>query len=397
MAGLSYSSAQARLLTDFDQDVRSFVVAGAPDDDRFAMLLLKGFALQYESVPAYRSVCDAFGITPDSIDRWEDIPAVSSFPHAERLRHISPHFAAERFRAGRTVDLSHTRGPFFPDSATTLMQRLVQTSEAKRLLFPDCERLRLLLVTPTPLMAPGMVMASGLARFRHEFGGTGSAFLIGFRGFDAVRLVRELRSAEASGEPLAIMGATFGIDYLLSACAEAGVRFQLPPGSRICDSGGFMGRYVRRKPADFIRLCGEVLSVPPHYCINALWTCESTTVYFDTVLQSHLVGRAVVRCKQAPAWTRVIVVDPLSFQRLPKGEVGLLRLYDLSNRCMGVVTQTDKLGVEMDEGFDVLGKLNHMATADWLDRDPPHPGGRIAGRIMEFALRKRLARAIRAS
>jgi hypothetical protein len=69
-------------------------------------------------------------------------------------------------------------------------------------------------------------------------------------------------------------------------------------------------------------------------------------------------------------------------------------LYDLSNRCMGVVTQTDKLGVEMEEGFDVLGKMDRTATADWLDRDPPHPGGRIASRMMELVLLKRMARAI---
>lgn len=395
MAGLIYSAGHAGLLKDFDWEVRSFVAAGVSDDAHFAALLFKGFALQYEGVPHYRSACNALGVTPKSIDRWEDIPAVSSFPHAERLQYVSPQLAAERYRSSRTVDLSHTRGPFFPDSTTIEMQRLVQSSQAKRLLFQDCERLRLLFVAPTPLMAPGMVMASGLARFRQEFGDTGSAFLIGFRGFDAGTLVKELRSAEASGEPLAIMGATFGIDYLLAACADSGVRFNLPAGSRICDSGGFMGRYVRREPADFIKLCGEVLSVPPAYCVNALWICESTTVYFDTVLQNYLAGRNAGRCKQAPHWTRVVVVDPLSFQRLPKGEVGLLRLYDLSNRCMGVVTQTDKLGVEVEGGFDVLGKLDRKADTDWLDRDPPHPGGRIASKIMEFALRKRLARAIR--
>lgn len=394
MAGISYSTEQARQLTDFDQEVHSFVVAGTQDEDRFAELLLKGFALQHEGVPAYRIACNALGVAPGSIDRMEDIPAVSSFPHAERLRHIFPQSAAERYRTGRTVDLSHTRGPFFPDSATIRMQKLVQNSQAKRLLFPDCERLRLLFVTPSPLMAPGMVMASGLERFRQEFGTPGSAFLIGFRGFDAGRLVRELRNAEASGEPLAIMGATFGIDYLLAACEEAGVCFKLPAGSRICDSGGFMGRYVRREPADFIRLCGEVLSVPAHHCINALWICESTTVYFDAVLQSHLASRCERRRKHAPPWARVTVVDPLSFQRVPKGEVGLLRLYDLSNRCMGMVTQTDKLGVEVDGGFDVLGKMDRTATADWLDRDPPHPGGRIASRMMEFVLRKRMARAV---
>ena len=121
--------------------------------------------------------------------------------------------------------------------------------------------MKMLFFVPQPRMAPGMVMASGLERFRQEFGVTGSRFLITFTGLDLKGFVKDLQLAERSGEPLAILGATHGLDYFMDACLQAGVSFRLPAGSRIMDSGGFMGRYAATPPEQFFTNCEKVFGV----------------------------------------------------------------------------------------------------------------------------------------
>jgi hypothetical protein len=58
-----------------------------------------------------------------------------------------------------------------------------------------------------------------------------------------------------------------------------------------------------------------------------------------------------------PPWTRTDVVDPVSLQPLPAGQVGLLRHFDLTNLPTVVAVQTDNLGVTHADGsFQIIGR-----------------------------------------
>jgi len=381
-------------MDSLDTDIAAYIAAGLDcrEDDLFNKLMLRCFAGQFASSAPYRDYCLKIGASPETITAWEDIPAVSSFRHQKRLERLNaPGRAEELQRESRTVDLRHSRGPFFPDERLVGLMSQVQLPAARRYLFPDTDRMKMLFFVPQPLMAPGMVMASGLERFRSEFGASGSRFLISFTGLDLRGFVKDLQAAGLNDEPLAILGATHGLDYFLDACLQAGVSFRLPPGSRIIDSGGFMGRYAATPPDLFFRKCEEVFGISRSFCINALWICESSTVYFDSVLAAAGVSGSVERCKIPPPWARVQVVDPLTFQRVKPGETGLLRLYDLSNRGMAAVVQTDKLGYETDAGFEVIGRLDPADPLGGVDKNPPHPGGKMISRLMESAMRRKMA------
>jgi len=203
--------------------------------------------------------------------------------------------------------------------------------------------------------------------------------------------VKDLQLAERSGEPLAILGATHGLDYFMDACLQAGVSFRLPAGSRIMDSGGFMGRYAATPPEQFFTNCEKVFGVARQYCVNAFWLCESSTVYFDSVLADAINLGSRERCKIPPPWTRVQIVDPLTFRQVNRGETGLIRLFDLSNRGMAAVVQTDKMGYEVADGFEVVGKLDKSDPHGGVDMKPSHPGGKLVSRLMESAMRKKMA------
>jgi len=376
-----------------DADISDFIAAGANSrDDMFSRLLLRSFADQYASSAPYRDYCRKIGTAPETLTSWDEIPAVASFRHWDRLEQFYPRQQAEKLSLeSRTVDLSHTRGPFFPAKRLVELMRLVQLKTARRYLFPDVSRMKMLFFVPQPRMAPGMVMASGLERIREAFGEAGSRFLISFTGLDLKGFVKELRTAELDGQPLAILGATHGLDYFMAACLKAGVGFRLPAGSRIMDSGGFMGRYGATPPEQFFRNCETVFGISRNYCVNALWICESSTVYLDTVLADVVAGSPGERRKIPPPWTRIQIVDPLTFRRVEPGKPGLIRLFDLSNRGMAPVVQTDKMGYETGDGFEIIGKLDRNDPQGGMDLKPSHPGGKLVSRLMESAMRRKMA------
>lgn len=381
-------------MATLDTDIAAFIARGLDfrDDDLFNDLMLSCFKEQFASIAPYRDYCLKVGANPETLTSWESIPAVASFRHRERLERLLPRQSAEDLcLESRTVDLSHSRGPFFPDERLVGLMRQVQIETARRYLFPDTSAMKMLFFVPLPRMAPGMVIASGLERFRQEFGAIGSRFLISFTGLDLKGFVKDLRVAEQSGQPLTILGATHGLDYFMAACLKAGIGFRLPVGSRIMDSGGFMGRYVATPPEQFFLNCERVFGISRNYCVNALWICESSTVYFDALLADTVAGEAGERRKIPPPWTRVLIVDSLTFRRVKPGETGLIRLYDLTNRGMAAVVQTDKMGYETGDGFEIIGKLDRSDPQGGFDLQPSHPGGKLISRLMESAMRRKMA------
>jgi hypothetical protein len=218
---------------------------------------------------------------------------------------------------------------------------------------------------------------------RRRFGTDDSRFLISFKGLDLKTLISELWESEKSGWPLALLGATWGFDYFFDSCKKEGIMFRLPKGSRIVDSGGYVGRYTKCTKEDFFGKCAEILGIRYDYCMNALWLCENSTVYFDNTLRNSMSGVNRERYKEMPPWTRTIVVDPLDFRRLPKGKTGLLRHYDLTNRSMAVAVQTGNMGYETEDGFEVVGKWDRDMKNPGIEKLPRHPGGRIVSSLMD--------------
>lgn len=385
-----------------DGAIVEFVQRGfaARDDRDFGALALGEFRHLYRASATYRAFCDAAGRTPATVERWEEIPPVASF-RLERVRErgapVRDAVALSRrlgvtdlWRIGRSLH------PLRRERHARRLEATVGELLAKRYVFPDVDRMELLILLPPPVMAPGMVMARGLARMKPRFGTPGSRFLISFMGLELAPLVRALVRAERTGVPVCLVGATFVIDALLDACLAQGVRFALPPGSRVVDSGGFVARYTGCTKEEYFAKCRTVLGVPEGACVNALWLCESSTVYFDDSLRRTGSSQAGTRSKEVPPWARVVVVDPEQLRPVPRGTVGLLRLHDLTNRAMAISLQTDKMGYETGEGIEVVGNWCRELGSAEVDRSPLHPGGRLATRAMESLLRTQLTSLARA-
>jgi hypothetical protein len=382
-------------MIELDREIDAFVHAtpSPRDGERFDALALRLFERLLGESSRYREYCERSGLTRRTVTRWDEIPAIAFHP-LRKLLAAAPGPPAGGARSGRhgVVETERRLHPLLLDRSAREVSVAANDLLVRQLVLPDVDRMELLLLVPPPFMAPGMVMARDLAAMKPRFGTPESRFLVSFGGFAVGALVTSLRRAERTGRPVAIVGATFVVDRFLDACLAQGVRFELPPGSRVIDSGGFTARYMGCTKEELLEKCRVVLGVPGSHCLNALWLCESSTVYFDNSLRLAHSGGSAPRCKELPRWARVTVVEPRTLERVPMGRVGLLRLHDLTNRQMAFAVLTDKLAFETEDGFEVVGNWNRDLDACDVDRAPQHPGGRAATAVMDRLLRRQLSR-----
>lgn len=347
--------------------IRAMFAAGVDGDGApFEQLALDIFDYQYRHNAPYRAFCDALGTTPGSIARWIDIPAfptesfktelVTSFPFDEAVM--------ANLTSGTTAIV---RGQIFRDEIGRELVLDANRIMTGAYLFPDFaagQRCRVLILAPSPEMAPSMGMAVGMDETRKLFGTADSRFLLSHSGIDVAALVEALAQSEASGVPVAMIGSTSAFVFFFNACKKRGVSFHLPAGSRIGDGGGYRGRFGEVTQEDYLRLAYEVLGIPASHCVNVLGMAESSTGFFDNTLRCAVKGAGPAkRMRPNPPWVRTIAVSTEDLRPLPPGEVGLLRHYDAANLPTVLAVQTDNLGYTDEAGdFQIVGRAQRDAN-----------------------------------
>lgn len=375
------------------EDVLKFIEAGvdAPVPD-FNGYCLRMFALHYEVNPIFREFCDAKKVRPGDIDRWQDIPMVYNDMFKT---HLIASFPLEKSvmgcLTGGTTSLTQ-RGRIFRDEEG---KRLVFTANrvmTGSYLFPDFEqgkRCRILVLAPSPELAPSMGMAIGIDQTRRAFGTEDSMFVLGKSGILINELLRALRECEAAGVPVALIGATSAFVYFFQACRRKKMKFCLPPGSRVCDGGGYRGRFGVLTRDDYYAMVTEILGVPNSHCVNVLGEAETATNLFDDSLRRIVKGLPPrQRTRPVPPWSRVLAMDIDTLKPLPDGKVGLLAHWDLANVPTVLAVITDNLGYTTDDGMscEMVGRarLENGKVSPLPDEKPVNPmGGSTVFRMLE--------------
>lgn len=391
-AGLKKYSMESDFVKELDRGIMEFIEKGMDNDDeeQFNELALREFELQYHTVEPYRKFCNKKGITPETAERWEQIPAVPSMAFKNFVIASFPIEKAEHayFTSGTTDP--RRKGKIFRDPEAVKLINAANGLLTRRYIFPDIKRMKILLMTPSPSMVPSTGMAIGLERVRQEFGTSESAYLITHFGLDVEFLLKSLMEAEETGKPLALIGSTSGFIYFLKACEAEGLSFSLPPGSRVCDGGGYLGQFGECSRDEYFEKCRRILGVTESYCINVLGMGEISTNFFDNVLHSLLQGKALNRYKVIPPWTKTQVVNINTLEPVPAGEVGLLKHYDLVNRSMVLAVQTDNLGYEVKDGIEIVGRWKKKAGTLEAEEIRGSHGGNIITQLVDMLLRRNL-------
>ncbi len=378
---LSGTEAERHRLTE---DILGFIEAGVdselPDFNDYA---LRMFALHYDKNQLFREFCDAKKVRPGDIDRWEDVPMVYNDVFKT---HIVASFPLEKAvlacLTGGTTSLTQ-RGRIFRDEDGKRLVFAANRTMTGAYLFPDFEagkRCRILILAPSPELAPSMGMAIGIDQTRQAFGTPDSMFLLGKTGIDVNGLLKALRESEASGVPVALIGATSAFVYFFQACRRKKMKFCLPPGSRVCDGGGYRGRFGVVTREDYYAMVQEIFNIPQTHCVNVLGEAETATNLFDDALRRHVKGLPLrKRSRPVPPWSRVLAMSIDDLKPLPDGEVGLLAHWDLANVPTVLAVITDNLGYTTDggRGCEMVGraKIENGKVSPLPDERPASPMG----------------------
>lgn len=339
------------------QEVLNFIEAGVDaeiPEDVFNDYALRIFRYQYSFNPVYREFCDLKNVRPDSVDRWQNVPLIYNDAFKTYLIASFPiEKSVMACLTGGTTSLTQ-RGRIFRDEDGRKLVLTANRIMTGSYLFPDFEsgrRCRILILAPSPKLAPSMGMAIGIDQTRRHFGTPDSMFLLGRSGIHINKLLNALRQSEDTGVPVALIGATVAFVYFFQACRRKNIRFNLPRGSRICDGGGYRGRFGKVTRDDYYEMVQEILGIPWTHCVNVLGEAETATNLFDDALRRHVKGLPRKdRVRPIPPWCKVKALSIEDLSPLPDGEIGLLAHWDLANipTVLGVIT--DNLGFTTDDG-----------------------------------------------
>jgi hypothetical protein len=329
-----------------------------PVDESFEALALEVFCYQFEAVRPYRRYCEERGATPATVRRLVDIPAVSNV--AFKFADLSTNDArltpdALVFLTSGTSQGRERRGRHVVPRPE--IYRASAIAHLRTMLFPDARRMAMLAMHPSADAMPESSLARMISWCVEEFG-TGTQLAAASRErVDTGAAIRFLAEAEASGEPVCILGTTAAFATLISELRKRDQKHRLANGSRMMDTGGAKGQATPLTADEVIEAARDLLAIAPAMAINEYGMTELCSQLYDaTPLNSPGVSIATERQKIPPPWLRVTARDPVTLMPVTDGEIGMLTFFDLANVGSVSAVMTEDLGIVEGGRVRVLGR-----------------------------------------
>ncbi|NIF86641.1 long-chain fatty acid--CoA ligase [Comamonas sp. Tr-654] len=339
-------------------DLLAFIAMDDCTDDQFNQLALRLFAYQYECNAPFRSFCQRRGATLRNVRSWRDVPAVpiDAFKAME-LRSEPPSPAERVFMTSGTTGRAARGRHFHPqlDVYDLSMKRYF----ARRFMH-GLERMPMGILFPDEQAMPNSSLAHYLALACSEFGSAGSRYYLNSEGLDMPALCAALEESERSGQPFALLGASFSLVHVMDALREQGRSFRLPAGSRVLDTGGYKGQSRELPLEEFYAELSQLLGVPRSLCLNMYGMTELSTQFYDDG------NAALPSVKSGPHWIRSRLVEPITGRDVAAGERGILVHCDLANYNAVTTILTEDVGLwagqQEKDGFLLLGRAEGAAA-----------------------------------
>ena len=327
--------------------IAQFMGKDQSSEENFNDLALRLFAYQYKTNRPYQAYCLQQGRTPRMVKDWTQIPPVpiNAFKEVTLSSH-NPNEVERIFMTSGTTQ--GIKGKHYHPTLSVYDQSM--KLNFKQRFMNGTEKIRMGILFPSEEEMPNSSLAHYLALAVKEFGTEDSMYFINEWGLDIEHLVTELEQAERAGEPYALLGATYSLVHMLDDLEKMGRVFSLPKGSRILDTGGFKNKSREVTLDDFYDSLSAFLGVERKDCLNMYGMTELSTQFYDQ-------GNAEIpSVKSGPDWIRTRVINPLTGQKVPKGEQGVLVHCDLANYNSVTTILTEDLGIEVEGGFLLLGR-----------------------------------------
>ncbi len=340
-------------LSSFAARLRDSIISGFQNESFYA-LALELFELQLKHNSAYRKICEARKLMPQSVEHWTQIPAVPTAAFKElELTSLVPDERKAVFHSSGTT--GQRPGRHFHSAGSLAVY---EASLWKWFQFHFGKTGEPVFLTPDLKAAPHSSLVHMFETVRRKSGLPEPAFVgnISADGswavdFDAT--VRRLKTAAAAGKPLTLLGTAFSFVHLLDHLAENNLQFQLPEDSRVMETGGYKNRSRVMPKAELHALITKLLGVSRESIICEYGMSELSSQAYDSESQNRVF--------RFPPWARVRIISPETGREAAEGETGLIRMFDLANVFSVAAIQTEDLAARRGDGFELIGRAQLAA------------------------------------
>jgi hypothetical protein len=347
-------------LSGFAARLREAILAAEWGAD-FEELALQLFTLQFEHNAAYRRLCEARGARPDTVAHWSDIPAAPTSAFKEFDLSCLP--AEERttvFHSSGTTGRQKPSRHFHNARSLALYEASLSRWFESQFQWPMASG-QLAILTPPPAQAPHSSLVHMFEIIRRDLARSGSRFLgsvaeDGAWVLELAAVIEVLREASHTGQRLLMLGTAFSFVHLLDCLAEQDLWFELPPGSRALETGGYKGRSRSLPKPELHGLISQRLGIPPQQILCEYGMSELSSQAYDSALAPSHSTLHAARSFRFPPWARVQIVSPETGREVAEGETGLIRVFDLANVYSVMAIQTEDLGIRCGDGFTLAGR-----------------------------------------
>ncbi len=312
------------------QKITDFILSPPPseEDAAFDTLALALFARQYELIAPYRRLCDAQNLSPQTVTRWQDIPAVPAAAFKRfALSAVPTEEAAAVFHSSGTTGAQTSRH-YFDRAGLTLYDLSLRAGFDAAL---PTRPAPIWAMMPAPDAAPHSSLS-------HMLGSLGAER---FFWDDDAALASALSQRDS---PVTLFGTAFAFVSLFD---ETNTDIHLPQGSVVIETGGFKGRTREVPRAELYEMFGARLGVDLDHCYSEYGMCE---------MASQFYGQGLNPEKRGPHWVRTRTIDPETGEDTQENAAGLLRHYDLANFNSVLALQTQDVGTLTPGGFLLAGR-----------------------------------------
>jgi hypothetical protein len=353
-------------LENLVEDIARFVRASTPAwaaltlrgdslperQERFDSLALATLRSQAERVAPYRSLLRARGCAVERLSRWWQAPAVPAA--AFKTTNLCAAPARVIFRSSGTTRGAERRSTHshpFPDLYRLIVDCSFPAACLETAPGAGSKPDTLSLIPPRAVMNDSS-LSFMVDHVLQSFGGPRSAWAMGRRGLDECRARRWLERAAAEAAPVLLLATALALDDLLRALERARERLALPAGSVLFETGGFKGRRREVPRAELVARVGDRLGLPAGRVVREYGMTELTSQAYTLSLHGGDPDVFFL-----PPWARAHVVDPVTLEALPPGEIGMLRIFDLGNVGSAALVLTEDLArAEPGGGFRLAGR-----------------------------------------
>jgi len=274
-----------------------------------------------------------------------------------RVRRIASHSSEEDVRIFRSSGTTSSGRSTHVFRDLGLYDTAAKTA-AKHMLFPDVERMRLVLLAPHEDEAPHSSLSYMLTRFTEWFGAE-HTWVWHDDSLDIDRFETALAEAVADGQAVALLGTSFAFVHAEDRLGD--LRVALPPGSRLMQTGGYKGRSREIEPAELRRTMSARYGIPEPWIIAEYGMTELSSQLYETTLRDDLEGISSPRRLWVPPWVRATPVDPDTLQPVERNARGVLRIDDCANLDSVCCIQTADLGTGIEDGIVIEGRAPDAA------------------------------------